>query len=85
MPRGPVFAPPTPHHSGTDDFPEGGPLWLQVQAYGYPLFLCQDHKRVLTTAALVTTRTAFPPQVSAVTWASGDVGIGGDGGSCATR
>ena len=66
MPRGPVLSTPTPDHNGTVQSRKGGPLWLRYQAYDYPLLLCQDHKRVSTTAVLVSTRTGFPPQVSGV-------------------
>jgi hypothetical protein len=85
MPRGPVCPAPTPDHSGTDDDRKGGPLWLRLQGYVLPVTLCQDHLRVLTTGVLVTTRTGFPPQVSAVTGASGDGGTGAGGDSFAIR
>jgi hypothetical protein len=65
MPRGPVRPTPTPDHSGTVHSRKAAPLWLQVPGYVYPLTLCQDHLRVSGSAVLVTTRTAFPPQVSA--------------------
>jgi hypothetical protein len=63
MPRGASVPTLTPHHSGTVQPRKGGPLWLQHQAYGYLLTLCQDHARVSATAVLVSTRTRFPPQV----------------------
>jgi hypothetical protein len=60
MPRGASVPTLTPHHSGTVQPRKGGPLWLQHQAYGYLLTLCQDHARVSATAVLVATRTGFP-------------------------
>jgi hypothetical protein len=78
MPRGPVLATPTPHHSGTDDS-EGGPLWLQVQGYGLHVMLRQDHQLVSATGVLVTTRTGFPLQVRPAICKPGD-GRTGDGG-----
>ena len=64
--EGPVLVTPTPHHSGTDENRKGGPLWLQIQGYVLPATLCQDHLPVSTTGVLVTTRTGFHLQVSAL-------------------
>src|SRR3954471_13136889 len=83
MPRGPVLSTPTPDHSGTDEDRKGGPLWLRLQGYVLPLLLCQDHLRVLTTGALVTTRTGFPPQVRPGIFRHGGGRTGASGGSCA--
>src|SRR4051794_6845846 len=84
MPRGPVLTTPTPDHSGTVQPRKGGPLWLQLQGYVLPVTLCQDPKRVSTTAVLVTTRTGFPPQLSPEIFRHGGGRTGASGGMCAT-
>jgi hypothetical protein len=61
MPRGASVPTLTPHHSGTVQPRKGGPLWLQHQAYGYLLTLCQDHARVSATAVLVTLANRVSP------------------------
>jgi hypothetical protein len=64
---------------------KGGPLWLQVQAYGYLLTLSQDHLRVSTTGVLVTTRTGFHLQVSALIGRPRDGQTAGNDPGFATR
>jgi hypothetical protein len=71
-----------PHHSGTDELGKGGPLWLHHEAYSFPVRLQQDHPRVLPTAASVTTRTGFHPQVRPRIPGLGDGPDGGDEDSC---
>ena len=85
MPRGPVLTAPTPDHSGTDEDRKGGPLWLQLQGYVQPMTLSQDHLRVSTTGVLVTTRTGFHLQVSALIGRPGDGQTAGNDPGFATR
>src|SRR3954463_14416574 len=85
MPRGPVLRTPTPDHNGTDDDRKGGPLWLQVPGYVLPVTLCQDQRRVSTTAALVTTRTGFHLQVRPLIDRLGAGEAGGSGPNFGTN
>src|SRR4051812_1843574 len=60
MPRGTGAVNTDPPPQRHRERRKGGPLWLQVPGYVLPVTLCQDQRRVSTTAVLVTTRTGFP-------------------------
>src|SRR4051812_24210524 len=85
MPRGAGVCTTSPPPQRHRERRKGGPLWLQVPGYVLPVTLCQDQRRVSTTAALVTTRTGFHLQVRPLIDRLGAGEAGGSGPNFGTN